>query len=154
VLALALLASRPATAAAPPDAADPAAEAARRVTEGFLRNAAAYLESVGPEQALAVFTDPVGPFVAGERYVFCYRLDGTVVAHGGNPGLVGRSLGALRDARGRPFAAALIRIALTQREGWLSYDWVNPLSRRTEVKDTFSMRLRDDLICSAGHYRE
>ncbi|WP_159999293.1 cache domain-containing protein, partial [Roseomonas sp. 18066] len=125
----------------------------RAETESFLRQAAAYLEQVGIEQALAAFNAPQGRFVAGERYVFCYRLDGTVLAHGGNPALLGRNLGALRDARGKPFAATLIRIAVTQGEGWLTYDWINPVSRQTEIKDTFIMRLREDLICSAGHYR-
>lgn len=123
-------------------------------TETFVRAAAAHLEAVGIRQALADFDNPRGGFVRGERYVFCSGLDGRVLAHGGNPALVGRNLSTIRDADGLPFAAELTRVAITQGEGWVTYRWLNPLTRRTAVKETFVLRLREDLVCSAGHYRE
>ncbi|ONG53187.1 hypothetical protein BKE38_13135 [Pseudoroseomonas deserti] len=112
-----------------------------------------YIDQVGPEQAFAAFNDPQGRFIVGERYVFCNRINGTVLAHGFNPALLGRNLASLRDARGKPFAAALIRIAVTEGQGWLSYEWFNPATRQTEVKDTLIIRVREDIVCGAGHYR-
>ncbi|WP_419897743.1 cache domain-containing protein [Roseomonas sp. USHLN139] len=146
----ALLLLAPGRLAAAPEAEREARQ--RAETEALLRRAAAYMDQVGTERALAAFNDPQGAFVEGERYVFCNGIDGTVLAHGFNPALLGRNLASLRDARGQPFAAALIRLAVTQGEGWMRYEWLNPATRRNEVKDTFVMRLREDIVCGTGHY--
>ncbi|MFO1541309.1 MAG: cache domain-containing protein, partial [Chloroflexota bacterium] len=54
-----------------------------------------------------------------------YRMDGTVIAHGGNPALIGQNLIATVDADGVPVIAGLVRLAATGG-GWLAYRWPNP----------------------------
>src|SRR3984957_560459 len=60
-----------------------------------------HIHDVGREQAFADFTRPDGGFVDGELYIFCQDVSGVVVAHGGNPKIVGRNMagGLVPDGR-------------------------------------------------------
>lgn len=112
---------------APAAAADPVPSAASTLAavRAFVDRAIGHVAEVGREAALADFTDPAGPFHDGELYIYAYDQDGTVIAHGGDPSLVGRNLIALLDPDGLPVIASLARLA-RQGGGWLAYRWPNP----------------------------
>jgi cytochrome c len=134
-------------ASALPAAAHTAAE-----TQALVERAAAHIQAVGPERAFADFTRPDGGFVDGDLYVFCIATDGTQLANGGNPKLVGKNLVAVRDSRGTLIGAEIRRIGLTQGHGWVEYYWPNPRTRRVQRKDSYVLRIDDRTLCASGYY--
>jgi NitT/TauT family transport system substrate-binding protein len=96
---------------------------------GFVARAVAYAREHGRDAALAAYTDPDGGFVDGQLYIYAYDFDGTVLAHGGDPGLVGRNLIDLTDTNGVHVIRELARIARSDAgSGWLHYTWPDPLN--------------------------
>jgi len=141
------------SAASDPPAADPPAADRAEAVQALAERAAAHVEAVGLAEALADFTRADGGFVEGELYVFCNGADGTVLAHGGNPKLVGKTLAALRDGEERLPIAEVTRLGLTQGRGWLEYLWPNPVTRRIQRKISFVVRIDDRTVCGSGYYR-
>jgi signal transduction histidine kinase len=120
--------------------------------QALVERAARHLREVGPEQAFADFTRPDGGFVDGELYVFCNALNGYVLAHGGNPKLVGRNLGAIQDAEGKSPTLDTHRLGMEQGEGWLEYSWPNPLTRRVQRKVVYVLRIDENIVCGSGYF--
>lgn len=121
--------------------------------KALVDRAVAHVQAVGQERAFTDFTRRDGGFVDGELYVYCVASDGTVVAHGGNPKLVGKNLWALRDAEGKLPTIAQIRLGQTQGKGWLEYLWPNPVTGRVQHKVTYIVRIDDRTICASGYYK-
>jgi len=121
--------------------------------QALVERAAAHIKAVGQGQAFADITRPDGGFVDGDLYVFCNSADGTVLANGGNPMLIGKSLAAVRDAEGRQPVFDGIRLALTQGRGWLDYLWPNAQASRVQRKMTYVLRIDDRTICGSGYYK-
>ena len=120
--------------------------------QALVERAAAHIRTVGPEQAFADISRPDGGFVDGDLYVFCNSADGTVLANGGNPKIVGKNLAGLRDAEGsRPILDG-VRLGLAQGQGWLEYFWPNPEAGRVQRKMTYVLRIDDQTICGSGYY--
>ena len=69
---------------------------AKAITE----KAAEFWKANGKEKALAEFNNPNGPFVKGDLYVVAHDFKGNVLAHGGNPKLVGTNLYDQKDPNG------------------------------------------------------
>jgi cytochrome c len=129
-------------------ATDPA-EMAKLLVE----RAAASILSVGPQRALADITRPDGGFVNGDLYVFCTASDGTVLAHGGNPKLVGKNLSTVRDSEGTLPMMEITRVGQTMGQGWVAYLWPNPRTRHIERKTSFVIRIDDRSVCACGYYK-
>lgn len=72
-----------------------------------------------------------------DLYVFVLRYDGVIVAHGGNPGLLGKSLIDVKDADGKLFIRDMIQVAKSAGKGWVDYLWSNPVSKKVEPKTTY-----------------
>jgi cytochrome c len=145
------------TASAIPAAASvasgiPAAAHTAAETQALVERAAAHILAVGQKQAFADFTRPDGGFVDGDLYVFCLAPDGTQLANGGNPKLVGKNLTAVPDGRGTLIGAEIQRISLTQGRGWVEYYWPNPRTLRVQRKDAYVLRVDDRTICVSGYY--
>lgn len=124
------------------------AEEAKDLTE----RAVAYVHAVGRETAFTAFGRPDGGFVDGELYVFCLDASGTVVAHGGNPSIVGRDLSGVRDPDGRYPNVEANRMGLDHGRGWVRYRWPNPVSKRIEPKSVYVIRVDDHTVCGSGFY--
>jgi cytochrome c len=114
--------------------------------------AVAHIHDVGREQAFADFSRPDAGFVDGELYVFCLDASGVVVAHGGNPKLVGHSTADLRGPDGRLANVEINQLGLTRGSGWLEYQWPNPATKRIELKATYVMKVDDHTVCGSGYY--
>jgi cytochrome c len=121
--------------------------------QALVERAAAYIREHGPQQAFADFSRPGGGFVDGELYVFCLDADGMVVAHGGNPKLVGKNLAAVRDPDGQLRTRTLLQIAQTKGRGWLEYPWPEVDEGRIGRKVTYVLRIDDHTICGSGYYK-
>lgn len=105
--------------------------------------------------AIARFNDLNGGFVQDDLYVFVVDLErGKVIAHGGNPRVIGRNFGELVDANGKPFgreALAAVEKLPADKEGIIEYAWRNPLSQKYERKKTYYVRIGNYML-AVGAY--
>ncbi len=128
------------------------AERAEEV-QALVERAAAHIQTVGKQQAFADLSRPDGGFVVGELYVFCLAAGGTILAQGGNPKLVGKNLSDFRGADGRQPAVDIVRLGLTEGQGWLQYPWPNPQSGQVQTKVTYVLRIDHRTVCASGYYK-
>jgi hypothetical protein len=129
-----------------------AADTPERV-QALVERAAAHIRVVGEALAFSDITSPNGGFVEGDLYVFCLAADGTMVAHGGNPQLVGKALSTLRDSEGTLPVVEILRIGQTQGHGWVEYLWPNQQTRRIQRKTAYVLRIDEGTVCASGYYK-
>jgi signal transduction histidine kinase len=110
------------------------------------------LSSEGKDKAFAQFDDSSGPFVDRDLYVFVLNFEGTTVAHGVNKGLIGKSLINMKDADGKFFIKDMISLANEKGEGWVDYQWANPVTKKVEGKSSFIKKV-GDVIVGVGIYK-
>ncbi|MER2555737.1 MAG: cache domain-containing protein [Thauera sp.] len=100
-----------------------------------------------PEAAIRNFNDLNGGFIQDDLYVFVIDLDDQHArAHGSQPRLIGKSVGDLRDADGKPFIQEMIRLSAEQEVAQVDYLWMNPVTRKTERKLSFVKRVGRHLV--------
>jgi hypothetical protein len=120
--------------------------------KALVERAVAHIKEVGKEKAFEDFNDPQGSFVEGDLYIFVEDMTATNLAHGANRALVGKSLYDLKDADGKLIGRELVSVAQGSGEGWVSYKWPNPVSKKIEEKATF-VRKVDDFMVLCGAYK-
>jgi cytochrome c len=156
LLAVALIAtpSRPAVADTPAiTTATPASAHTAVEAKALAERAVAHIRAVGRDQAFADFSRPDGGFVDGDLYVFCQDASGVVVAHGGNPQLVGRNMAGVRGPDGRLANVEINQLGLTQGSGWLEFRWPNPATKRIELKAAYVLKVDEHTVCGSGYYK-
>jgi cytochrome c len=121
--------------------------------QAFAERAVAHIHDVGRAQAFADFTRPDGGFVDGELYIFCQDVSGVVLAHGGNPRLVGRNMADVRGPDGRLANVEINRLGLSRGSGWLEFRWPNPVTKRIELKAAYVLKVDDRTVCGSGYYK-
>jgi hypothetical protein len=134
-------------------AAGPATAHTADEVQALVERAAAYIRTVGQMRAFAEISRPDGGFVDGDLYVFCNSADGTVLANGGNPKLVGKNLAGVRDADGKQPVLDGVRLGLAQGQGWLDYLWPNTQTGRVQRKVNYILRIDDRTVCGSGYYK-
>jgi methyl-accepting chemotaxis protein len=112
----------------------------------------ALVAAKGTEKAFADFMNPAGEFIKRDLYLFVYDLQGKVLAHGGNPSLIGKSMIDARDANGKLFIKERINIANAQGSGWQDYMFNNPESNVIESKTSYICKVKD-MIVGCGVYK-
>jgi hypothetical protein len=127
-----------------------AGQAAPDEAKAMAIKAAEYLKSVGPDKAFPEFDAKTGPWHDRDLYVSVRDSQGVVLAHGENPGLIGKSVLDLRDVDGKLFnrEAQAIKDA-----GWVSYKWKNPLTGAVEPKQQYVVRI-DGYLVGVGAYAQ
>ncbi len=120
--------------------------------KAMVERAATLMSSRGNDTAYAAFNENPGSFVDRDLYVFVLDLDGNVLAHGGNKAMLGKSLVNLKDSTGRTFVQEMLGLAKAKGEGWIDYDWPNPLSKKIEHKSTYVRKI-GDVIVGVGAYK-
>jgi cytochrome c len=121
--------------------------------QALTERAAVHIRDVGRQQAFADFSRPDGGFVDGELYIFCLDISGVVVAHGGNPKLVGHSTADVRGPDGRLANVEINHLGFTKGNGWLEYQWPNPATKRIELKAAYILKIDDSTVCGSGYYK-
>lgn len=104
----------------------------------------------GADAVLKAVTDK--KFVDRDLYPFIYKFDGTNVAHGANPALVGKNLIELKDQSGKFLIKELIAVATGPGSGWVDYYWPNPTTKKIESKSSYVEKAGDYLI-GVGVYK-
>lgn len=120
--------------------------------EALAKRAVAYLKANGPEKAAEEFTNGKS-FKDRDLYVAYTEFSGKVLAHGGNPKLVGKNLTGLKDADGNPFFQMLVDLAKSKGQGWSeSYKFMNPTTQKIEKKVMYVERVGETYI-GVGIYK-
>ncbi|HEY7746824.1 MAG TPA: cache domain-containing protein [Desulfuromonadales bacterium] len=118
--------------------------------KALVAEAIAFYQTNGKDKALEEFSKPRGSFVKGDLYVFVFNPDGTIIAHGGDPKLVGRDFTGVQDPDGKYFAREFIKIG--PEGGWVDYRWMNYKTKQVEAKTAYLKRI-DDVIIGCGAYK-
>jgi signal transduction histidine kinase len=102
--------------------------------EAMVKKGVAYIKANGPEKAAEEFTNGKS-FKDRDLYIVYTEFGGKVLAHGGNPKLVGKNLTGMKDSEGNPFFQMLVELAKTKGKGWSSsYRFMNPVTQKIEAK--------------------
>jgi cytochrome c len=112
-----------------------------------------YLKENGPEKTFAAVNAKDGPFHDRDLYVAVFdSRDGKLipVAHGNNPGLIGKDTIEMADVDGNKFGRAF---AAVKDQGWVAYKWQDPLTKAVVKKKSFVVRA-GDYIVACGAYAE
>ncbi len=118
----------------------------------LVKKAIAFYKQHGRDATSAEVTNPGGTLRKGSLYAVIYDLNGTVVAHGQLPNLVGKNLMATKDPRGKQYVQERVELAKTQGSGWHDYTFLNPTTKKWEPKRS-NIEKVDDLIFASGTYR-
>jgi signal transduction histidine kinase len=119
--------------------------------KALMEKAVAHYQKVGRKQALEDFNTNRKEWVDRDLYVFCSDKRHIILANAGFPSLVGQSADSVMDVKGKPRGQAAWDATAATGEGSVEYQWINPVTRKTEPKKTFERRVGDD-ICGAGAY--
>ena len=113
-----------------------------------------YAKKSGTDQLFTQLNKRWGLFVKDDIYVFAYNLKGVLVAHPMRPELIGANLLNTPDRPGgRLFRKTIIEGALNKGQGWVDYEYHNPLSNNIEYKTSFYIRY-DSIVLCAGAYSD
>ena len=78
----------------------------------------------GLEATLKAVSDKsVGEFHDRDLYPFIYDMNGTCIAHGARPALIGKNLIDIKDQDGKYLIQEMIKIANGPGSGWIDYKW-------------------------------
>ncbi len=128
---------------------DPTAE-----TVALVEKAVRFAQANGKAKALAAFSDPNGSFVSGDRYIFAYDLDGTVLALPADPARVGTSHWDLIDPNGVRMVRQM-RSAALEGGGFVTYTTDHRLNRPgLWEKHVYVAMAGEDWFVGSGTYAD
>jgi cytochrome c len=137
------------TVLAPANAAN---NATKDEAMAMVKKAVAYIKDQGADKAYPEISNRTGQFVDRDLYVVVYRLDGTVLAHGGNVKFVGKDMKDAQDVDGKFFVKERIEMAQKQASFWQDYKFSNPVDKKVEPKEMYCERLENTAVCG-GVYK-
>jgi signal transduction histidine kinase len=115
---------------------------------------AAYVKANGKDKAIAEFNNPNGEFVKGDLYVFFQDFNGVMLAHGGNPKLVGQNHSEVKDPAGKVFFKEMLDTVKSKGGGWVEYSWTNPATKKVQPKKTWVQRVEGmDIYVGCGVFQ-
>jgi signal transduction histidine kinase len=122
--------------------------------KALVEKAITYIQANGAQKAYKEFNTPGSQFFDGELYIFVEDFDGTNLAFGGIPMLVGRNVMEMKTPDGVFLAKELIQIAKTKGEGWFDYRWLNPKTRKIQAKSSFVKKIPNvNAFVGCGYYK-
>ena len=104
------------------------------------------------DKAINEFNNNKDVWVDRELYLVVYKMDGTAVAHGTSPKMVGKNMLDLRDADGKEHIKERMEIAKTKSAFWQDYRTLNRDNKKIEPKSMYCERA-DELIVCGGIYK-
>ena len=121
--------------------------------KAFVQKAIQFYKKTGKAIAMAEFTNPKGPFVQGDMYVFVLNLKGTLLSHGVNEKYIGQDFIDVKDSDGRSFVKEIVDVANAKGKGIADYKWYNPKTKEDLLKEVYFEKVDDVIICS-GIYKD
>ncbi|MDA8407557.1 MAG: cache domain-containing protein [Deltaproteobacteria bacterium] len=116
--------------------------------------AAALINSKGLDEAIKEISDPKGPFVWKDSYVFLMNMEGKMLAHPMQPELTKLPHCLLiTDPTDKALFVSFVNLAKTVGHGWVEYMWPRPGHKSPSKKITYIYRVPGkDLFVGAGVY--
>jgi cytochrome c len=124
---------------------DEAVAMVKRVETMFAKDGADATFKAVTDKSTAEFHDR-------DLYPFIYDLNGTCVAHGARPALIGKSLIDLKDQDGKYLIREMLDIANGSGSGWVDYKWPNPLTNKIEDKTSYIEKMGNYFV-GVGVYK-
>lgn len=118
----------------------------------MVKKAIAFAKANGKDKLLAEVNAKAPQFIDRDLYIYVADDKGLVLAHAVNPKLVGRDLTQLKDADGKPFVTEILKIAASDKPGWVEYRWPNPVTKQIDDKVTY-VEKADGIVYCAGVYK-
>jgi signal transduction histidine kinase len=135
-------------AAAPAVTPATADEAVAMVKKGV-----AFIKANGAERGYAAITDRANKdFHDRDLYLAVHRIDGTCIAHGTNPKMVGKNFIEMKDIDGKEYIKERVELAKAKSTFWTDYKFPNPVTKKIEPKTAYCERLADTIVCG-GIYK-
>lgn len=132
----------------PPETTSPPGYTSNETLVAFVNEAAAYVKTHGPEEALAEFGNRNGSFVRGELYIYAYGFNGTTLAHPINP----ESVGKVREGANGVFVQEMGAV-VQNGSGFYRFTYINPLHNDTlESKLGYGIPVANDWWIGSGAY--
>ena len=139
-----LAASLAASLIAPPGyAAEPATPEEAKV---LAEKAAEHMKLVGPEKAIADFSDANAGYVDRELFVVVYGPDNRVASSDGVPVLRGQDATTLKEVDGKEFGKESIALAKSAGSGWSEYRMTTPVTKKVGLKASWVVRVGDYIL--------
>jgi len=110
----------------------------------------------GGEAALAAISDPEGPFIDGDLYLFAGLVSSVIMTgHPYSPHLLNTDLSDFQDEKGNFLFADFVTTASGAGAGWVEYWWPKPGAEEASRKMTYVMKVAgQDLYIGCGYYPE
>jgi len=125
---------------------DEAVAMVKRVQEKFKKDGAAATFKAVSDKTVKDFHDR-------DLYPFIYDMNGTCVAHGARPALIGKNLIDLKDQDGTYLIREMVKISKGPGTGWIDYKWPNPLNNKIEDKSSYIEKMGDYFV-GVGIYKQ
>ena len=120
--------------------------------KALLDKAVAFYKANGQEKAFAAFNDSKGQFVSKDLYIFALDVNGKILSHGANAGLIGKDMMGTKDADGKLFMKEMVETAKTKGKGTVDYKWENPKTKIVEQKSSYVEKV-DGIVLGCGYYK-
>lgn len=131
--------------------ADAAERGTAKEAQSMVKKAVAFYKKMGRDKATAEFGNPKGKFIEKDLYISVYDMNGVVVSHPYNRGLIGKNVLALKDPDGKMFIKEFVDKAKADNSGWVSYKYTHPQTKKVESKKAYFEKT-DGLIIQVGAY--
>jgi signal transduction histidine kinase len=123
-----------------------------RSLKEYVHSAAEFARNSGKEEAISEFNDINGSFTDGEKYIFAYEMDGTVIALPFQKALLGMDRSESVDPNGADFINGLIDVA-EDGGGSVYYVYTNPSRNyREELKLSYVEPVDENWFVGSGIY--
>ncbi|MFZ0132001.1 MAG: cache domain-containing protein [Desulfobacterales bacterium] len=116
--------------------------------------AAALITTKGLEEGIKQISNPKGPFVWKDSYVFLMNLDGKMLAHPFQPELTKQPhVLLMTDPTDKALFVHFVNLARDVGHGWVEYMWPKPGKTTPSKKLTYIYRVPNtDVFVGAGVY--
>jgi methyl-accepting chemotaxis protein len=111
-----------------------------------------HVAMVGQEQGFKDLHDRAVGFIDRDLYIFAIDREGTYIACGAKPEMIGQRVDSLPGIQGTPFVSD-IWTAAEAGGGWVQYEIANPLTGEITPKESYVRQLDDGLLLGCGVYR-
>jgi signal transduction histidine kinase len=115
---------------------------------------AALVQAKGLEATIKELSNPQGPFVWKDSYVFMMNLEGKMLAHPMQPELTQLPHCLLiTDPTDKAIFVSFVNMARNQGQGWVDYIWPKPGKKSPSKKSSYVYRVPGkDVFVAAGVY--
>ena len=127
--------------------------ASTKEAEAMVKKGIAFVKANGKDKAFAEITSKDGQFRDRDLYLMVLKTDGTMLAHGANPKLVGLNRWESKGIDGRFASREMIEASRAKNGTWTEYKYTNPVTKKLEDKMQYCEHLDESSILCGGVFK-